>query len=89
MRRTPLPVEQECEICGYFCQCARHEIFYGTANRKLSIKWGMVIFICPACHRQVHDDPDLRDELEAKYQQRFEEQYPDEKFMAIFGKNCR
>ena len=28
----------------------RHEVFYGTANRKLSIKDGLVIFLTPELH---------------------------------------
>ena len=32
------------------CGTVRHEIFFGTANRKKSIKYGLVVFIRPEDH---------------------------------------
>lgn len=28
----------------------RHEVFFGTANRKKSIKYGLVVFLTPVLH---------------------------------------
>ena len=84
-----------CEICGNECFVyMRHHVFFGTANRKLSEKWGMVAILCPDCHqngpRAVHKcrEEDLK--LKRKYQAVFEEKHGTrEEFMKIFGKNYR
>lgn len=41
-----------CKICGR-TPCHKHHVFYGTANRKKSEKWGMTIMLCPACHLDI------------------------------------
>nr|DAG61195.1 MAG TPA: hypothetical protein [Caudoviricetes sp.] len=73
----------------------RHEIFFGTANRKKSIKYGLVVFIRPEDHnmseygvhcRKGHDfDAYLK-----KYGQHIAMQtygWNKEKFRNIFGKS--
>lgn len=81
----------ECEICGIETECARHEVFFGTANRRLSIKWGMTAWLCPAHHNMTNDgvhfnrDNDLI--LKRRYQAHFELMYSHELFVAIFGRN--
>ena len=80
-----------CEICGRERQINRHHVFFGSANRKLSEKWGMVAILCPDCHQNgknaVHRcrDTDLR--LKEKYQRKFEEEHTREEFRAIFGRS--
>ena len=37
------------------CGTVRHEIFFGTANRKKSIKYGLVVFIMPEDHNMSED----------------------------------
>jgi len=81
-----------CEICGKECFAyMRHHVFFGTANRKLSEKWGMVAILCPDCHQNgenaVHRrrETDLR--LKEKYQRKFEEEHTRTLFMVTFGRN--
>lgn len=33
-----------------FTGAHRHEIFFGSANRKLSVKYGLVVFLTPEMH---------------------------------------
>ena len=40
-----------CHICGVNGYVERHHIFGGTANRKLSEADGLVVYLCPNCHR--------------------------------------
>lgn len=58
--KSILRTEQgECFVCGSSTETARHEVFYGTANRKISKKLGLWINICPTCHDRVHRDREL------------------------------
>lgn len=47
-----------CFACHWEGDTARHEIFYGTANRRNSKKYGTWVYLCPVCHDQVHLKPD-------------------------------
>lgn len=96
MRRTPLPVPETCELCGLETQCAHHHVFFGTANRRLSDKWGMIARLCPSCHSAVHNnsvipfgDETFNDMLKKSYQEKFQQEHPDECFISIFGRNYK
>ena len=79
-----------CYICGRNRECL-HEVFYGTANRKLSIKYGMVIPLCNFHHNMsdmgIHFNYFLDTKVKQEAQYRFNEVYPDLDFLQIFGKN--
>ena len=68
-----------------------HHVFFGTANRKLSEKYGLVSDLCNRCHRNgekaVHKCREIDLELKRKYQRKFEREHPDLSFIAIFGRN--
>lgn len=54
-------------------------MFYGTANRKLSEKYGLKVYLCPLHHRGmsgVHFNPKLNEELKGIAEMRFREEYP-------------
>ena len=73
----------------------KHEIFYGTANRKLSIKYGLVIPLCQEQHhdqynsRGIHFDKGLCDKWHIIGQKKAMEFYKwtIEDFIKIFGKS--
>lgn len=76
----------------YICQnniTQEHHIFHGTANRRLSEKYDIVVRLCPTCHGQVHAVPNRGLDLALKKigQAKFNEVYPDLNFREIFGKN--
>lgn len=80
--------EKKCQITGqYNCDLVRHEVFFGTANRKLSKEWGCWAYLTPEAHRKVHADRKTDLELKAECQRAFETKYGHDKFMAIFGRN--
>lgn len=91
MRRTPLPIERECELCGRFMLCARHEVFFGSGNRKKSIRYGMTAYLCPDCHqngtRAVHRCRETDLMLKERYQRKFKQEHPEESFIKIFGRS--
>lgn len=80
----------ECHLCGMWCNLERHHVF-GAANRKHSEKWGMVVDLCPTCHRtgrrSVHQSRETADRLKAEYQSLFESVHGHDEFMKIFGRN--
>lgn len=82
---------QECYICGFNGYLEVHHIFFGTANRKKSDKYGLKVHLCHAHHRDskegVHFNKELDKLLKTKGQQIFERIHSREKFMQEFGKN--
>lgn len=68
-----------------------HHIFGGTANRKLSERYGLKVYLCLNHHlagtEAVHKDAKVAILLKQKGQRTFEERFPDLDFMKIFGKN--
>ena len=73
----------------------RHEVFFGTANRKKSIKYGLVVFIKPEDHNMsaygVHNRKghEFNMHLKKLGQKRAMDEYgwTTSEFIDIFGKN--
>lgn len=68
-----------------------HHIFYGTANRKKSEKYGLVVPLCLKHHNipplGVHFNRENNLVLKRWGQRKFEETHTRQEFMDIFGKN--
>lgn len=81
----------ECLICRARQGIEIHEVFYGTANRKKSIKWGLYVGLCYQHHRGqpngVHFNKALNEKLRKFAQRKFEELHGHEAFMQEFHKN--
>lgn len=78
----------ECYLCGKETDTAVHEVFYGTANRRNSKKYGTWVNLCPRCHVALHADPDGLDaELKRHTQWVFERTHTRQEFIEIFGRN--
>lgn len=82
--------EKRCFACGT-PYVEEHHIFFGTANRKLSEKYGLKIWLCPKHHRTgpeaVHRNRTIDLEYKQIGQQVFEETHTREEFINIFGKS--
>lgn len=80
-----------CYISGRTDNIHIHEVYFGTANRKKSIKWGCCIPLTAELHTEsnkgVHHNDALNKHLKEIMQVAFEEKYSKEKFMSIFNKN--
>ena len=48
----------ECYLCHCVGDTARHEVYHGTGTRSLSKRYGLWVNLCPACHAEVHADPE-------------------------------
>ncbi len=84
------------EDTDYCFECGRygtevHHVFYGTANRKQSDQYGLVVGLCYNHHRGkqgVHNgNRELDMKLKRYAQRRFQELHTQDEFLAVFGKN--
>lgn len=68
-----------------------HHVIGGTANRKLSEKYGLKVWLDPDHHlygpEAVHKNAGVAKILHKEAQKAFERTYPDLDFREIFGKN--
>lgn len=68
-----------------------HHVLFGTANRKMSTKYGLVCNLCVDHHRvgpaAVHNNRENREWLCRVYQTEFEKTHSREEWMQIAGKN--
>ena len=90
MAGSILQKDKECFITGAHDGLHKHHIFRGS-RRQAADKWGCWVWLRGDWHNMapygVHNNPELDDDLKRKAQQRFEELYGHDKFMAVFGKN--
>lgn len=78
-----------CIICGRY-GTEIHHVFFGTANRRLSERYGLTVGLCYNHHRGnagVHQNRELDIRLKRMAQEKFIEHYPDIEFFAVFGRN--
>ena len=80
---------KNCFICGAPYP-EIHHIYFGTANRKQSDKYGFIVPLCYDHHRGpngVHNNRALDLYLKRLYQKAFEQEHSREEFRRIFGKS--
>ncbi len=81
----------ECYFCGATKNLHIHEVFFGTANRQLSIKYGCCVSLCAIHHNlsnaSVHFNRDMDLNLKREMQKKFIEVYPELDFLKIFRKS--
>ena len=80
-----------CYNCGSVQNIEIHEIYFGSQRDK-SIKYGLVVPLCPECHKGtygVHGSKGrmLNISLKEHGQIAFEKKFPDLDFLKIFGRN--
>lgn len=70
-----------------------HHVIYGTANRRLSDYYGLIVPLCPFHHNESSEGVHFNKKLDLHFkrlaQTKFEEHYPDLNFVEIFGKNYK
>ena len=71
----------ECYLCGRWGFTEEHHIFEGTANRRISEQEGLMVWLCPECHKEgkhsIHRDPTSPKAIKLKQdaQRTFEERW--------------
>lgn len=91
-RRNPRPTEDDlCAVCGA-PYASLHEVYYGTANRQISIRHGFQERLCPIHHNEPgfsnpHHNRSVDLALREKHQRLFEETHTRDEFMKLIGRN--
>lgn len=85
-----LQKDERCFLCGRAVNLERHHIMAGTANRKLSEKYGLWVWLCHDCHtgkQGAQYDRELNQRLKRLAQTAFEAKHNHDEWMAAFRKN--
>lgn len=91
MSKSLLSTVKACYVCG--CMGVhKHHVFYGTANRKLSEKYGCWVWLCPIHHNMsnegVHFNRELDLQIKKKCQERWEQENGSRaEFIKVFGRS--
>ena len=91
MSKSIMQRNKECIVC-HNSNVEEHHVFFGTANRKLSEKYGLKVYLCTEHHRGtrgVHGKygKTLDTYLKQLAQTKFEEKNCRDTFIQIFGKS--
>ena len=80
---------ETCFLCKRVCRLETHHIFPGVGLRKKSDRYGLVVRICPECHREVHREWTKRLELKQYGQRKAMEEngWTISDFIREFGRN--
>lgn len=80
----------KCYFCGQPAQCT-HEVYFGTANRQISIRNGFCVGLCHKHHNMsnnsVHNNRKMDLILKRKYQAEYEKTHTREEFIELIGKS--
>lgn len=85
--------DKECYFCGSQQWLESHHVFNGYANRPLSEKYGLKVWLCHYCHNErpngVHRNAERNQYLKSTVQKIAMEHYDwtIDDFRSIFGKN--
>jgi len=83
---------ESCMMCGSHQWIERHHVM-PASNRKKSEKYGLIAPLCHYCHNEpphgIHHNRENDRKLRAMAQLKFEEVYPNEDWLRIFGKNFK
>ena len=76
---------------GTMAGLQEHHAMPGTANRKLSERYGLKVYLCLRHHTEgpeaVHNNINNQRMVQRKAQEAFEAKYSHEKWMEVFGRN--
>lgn len=92
MSKSIISNEPVCLVCGTTLNLHRHHVFYGTANRKQSEKYGCWVYLCGRHHNLsnhgVHFNKVLDEDLKERCQKVWECKYGTrEDFIKTFGRS--
>ena len=83
--------DKKCFVCGSRQNLHIHEVYYGSAHRQLSIKYGCCVCLCARHHNGsnegVHFNRELDLKLKQEMQRAFIKTYPQIDFKGVFRKD--
>ena len=90
MAESIIQKERECYFCGSVINLEKHHIFGGVANRPISEKYGLTVYLCPVCHRGTEGaqyDKNKNLTLKREAQKAFQNIYGRKLWMMLIKKN--
>ena len=90
MTESILQNEKECWFCGRTNGLECHHVFEGTANRKISEKYGLKVWLCHEHHTGdggAQYDRERNLQLKQAAQKEFEQLHSHEEWMRLIRKN--
>ena len=90
MADSIVQTEKECWFCGARSGLEEHHIFAGVANRKISEKYGLKVWLCHDHHTGdggAQYNRELGDQLKQEAQKAFERLHGHEMWMQLIRKN--
>ena len=90
MAKSIMQDEKHCYLCGKLNELEKHHVFGGVANRRISEKLGLWVYLCHECHTgqegaQYNKWTNLRLKQDAQYA--FERTHTRSDWMKWIGKN--
>ena len=88
--KSILQEDKRCWLCGRVVGLEVHHILGGVANRKLSEKYGLKVWLCHNCHTGrdgAQYDQQKNLQLKRDAQNAFERTHSRKEWMTLFGKN--
>lgn len=95
-------MQNKADGCCYLCaklhgiydrqdNLQEHHVIFGRANRRLSEKYGLKVYLCLRHHTEgpeaVHHNRQLRQQLEEDAQRAFMKTHSLDEWMSVFGRN--
>lgn len=90
MAKSIIQERKECYFCGKLTNLERHHVFGGVANRPISEKYGLTVWLCHNCHTGqdgAQYDKMLNLRLKQDSQFSFERNHTRSEWMKLIGKN--
>ena len=90
MAKSIIQDRKECYFCGKLTNLERHHVFGGVANRPISEKYGLTVWLFHNCHTgqagaQYDKMKNLRLKQDAQFA--FERNHTRSEWMKLIGKN--
>ena len=85
-----MQTEKRCYLCDRKTCLERHHVLGGVANRKLSEKYGLWVWLCHDCHTGANGaqyNREINFQLKAEAQIAFEALYGHQAWMNVFRRN--
>lgn len=92
MARSIIQSEKVCWVCQTPYDLHDHHVFYGTANRKHSEKYGLKVWLCSRHHNMSNEGVHFNKALDLKLKQTAQKHYEQnigtrEQFRIKFGRS--
>lgn len=79
--------EGRCFYCFRRTETARHEVYFGTADRKTSKATGCWVYVCPECHNKIHGNGKADKALKNFTEKVFIQRHSYDEFITLFGRD--